>query len=377
MPRALHPGTRIIPLHLHPLGFIEAFTQLGAPLDRLLRGTGITPAMLADTGARISYLQQSLLLRNGIRLCRRPGLGLIVGSEIDWCYQGTVGGVVHCSPSLAAAAEAFRRYAAIAQPYYVMYMARPHYYVDENGGLVTVLDHLAAVEDEDPELFQFEMEHRLAVTLRVVDLCGNKSAGDPAVHVALHYPEPPHGQMYRDLPCASVTFGAAASHLTTSVGFAVTPFRPLREAQYKRLMAQCEAELEAARLEVSYSDKVRWHLSVAGRQPPPLTRIARYLGLTARALARRLATEGVSYRVLAHETRMEAVMTHLRHSQLGIDEISELFGFSSASSLRRAIKNWCGRPAGAVRRDGDDTSTPGTRGSDEACWVPPLNAGET
>src|SRR5688572_2981126 len=98
---------RVIPLHLHPLGFIESFTHFGANLTALLHNTGIDRSMLDDRNTYISYAQQRQLVQNGLALCKRPGLGLLVGKHIDWSYYGTVGGVINCSPSLRDAGEAF------------------------------------------------------------------------------------------------------------------------------------------------------------------------------------------------------------------------------------------------------------------------------
>jgi len=71
--------------------------------------------------------------------------------------------------------------------------------------------------------------------------------------------------------------------------------------------------------------------------------------MTPRRLTRQLALEKTSFRTLMHEVRMELTSHHLRASRLSVDEIAELMGFSSASSLRRAIRNWTGEAAGSVR----------------------------
>jgi AraC-like DNA-binding protein len=71
--------------------------------------------------------------------------------------------------------------------------------------------------------------------------------------------------------------------------------------------------------------------------------------MTPRQLTRQLALEKTSFRTLLHEVRMELTSYHLRASRLSIDEISDLMGFSSPSSLRRAIRNWTGTAAGMIR----------------------------
>jgi hypothetical protein len=179
-------------MHLHPLGFIESFTHFGADLNALLRNTGIDSSMLDSRNTYISYAQQRQLVQNGIALCKQPGLGLLVGGHIDWSYYGTVGGVVQCSPSLRAAAEAFMRYMMILQPYYGKHARGPTSYIDANGMLIYPLQCFPNSSCSDA-LRQFEFDFRLAVTLRLWDACGNKQVAEwPTRQCALRsiFPNP-------------------------------------------------------------------------------------------------------------------------------------------------------------------------------------------
>lgn len=341
-----------IPLQLHPLGFVEAFTHFGADLNRLLENTGITPALLSSKAAKISYNQQNQLLRNGIRLCRKPGIGLLVGNYMDWNYNGTVGNVVHCSPSLKDAGEAFRRYLLIAQPYYTMYIHKPNIYIEEGGMVVNPMRHFASPPG-DAELNLFEAEYRLAVTLRIYDMCGNKTVADPSVRVKLHYPAPEHTHLYDELPCDSVAFDCPESSITAHFEFINKPFRLFRKAAFDRIVAQCEDEFQKADLESTATRKVRWHVSAYFNSAPgrqiTLEEIAEILAISPRALSRRLAAEGTNFRNILHEVRMEVASHHLRSSRLTVEKIADLMGFSNASSLRRAIKNWTGSSVGEIR----------------------------
>ena len=335
-------------MHLHPLGFIESFTHFGADQTALLHNTGIDSSMLDSRNTYISYAQQRQLVQNGIALCKRPGLGLLVGNHIDWSYYGTVGGVVHCSPSLRAAGEAFMRYMMILQPYYGKRARGPSSYIDANGMMIYPLQCFPNSSCSEA-LRQFEFEFRLAVTLRLWDSCGNKQVADPIVRVALDFPEPAHAQLYRELPCGELQFNARRSHVAARVDFVIEPFRLIRKPLYDRIMEQCEAELASAKMETRFEDKVRWHLHANFNAPATLEDVAQTLGVTPRALARKLAQENTSFRQLVHEVRMEIASHHLRFSRLSVDEIAELVGFSSASSLHRAIRSWSGAPTSQVR----------------------------
>jgi AraC-like DNA-binding protein len=349
----MNRDTRVVPLQLHPMGFIEAFTRLGADLDVLLDGTGINRGQLERGCGHISYAQQAQLLANGIRACDQPGLGLLVGMEFGWCFHGPVGYVVDCSPSLRDAGEAFRRYMTIPQPYYVLVPGtrRPTGIMETRDWYAHTLSTFGSRRGDDA-LALFETELRLAMCLRLWDLCGNKKVSDPSVHVRLGYREPAHGHLYERLPCDSVTFGCARTQVAVHRDFLLTPWRPWRRPAFDRLLSSCEATLRQTGPHSSYTETVRTHISEAFNRPVHLEEIAARLGMTPRALGRRLADEGSTFRGILHEVRMAVTLEHLRWSRLDVEEIAELMGFSCASSLRRAVKRWSGRTAGEMRSEG-------------------------
>lgn len=349
-------NSKVIPLHLHPLGFIEAFTHLGANLEDLLQNTQINQNMLSAKELKISYNQQRTLILNGIRLCNKPGIGLLVGQYMDWSYNGPVGGVVNCSPSMAEAGKAFLRYIMIAQPYYITYMTKPAFYIDNKGMLVTPM-YLKAIQDQSQELLQFESDYRLAVYLRIVDMCGNKSVENTEVHVGLQIPEPAHSAMYRDLPCTSVSFNCEQSYISAHYSYVTTPWRLFRKHAFDRTVDQCEEEFQKANIETTYTAKVRWHVSKIFTEQATLEKVADCINITPRALTRKLANEGTSFRQIMHDVRMELVSYHLQSSNISVEKLAEIMGFSGASSLRRAIKNWSGNAVSRLRENAPQART--------------------
>ncbi|MBA1149380.1 AraC family transcriptional regulator ligand-binding domain-containing protein [Ectothiorhodospiraceae bacterium WFHF3C12] len=345
-------NSKVVPLQLHPMGLIEAFTRLGADPDELLAGTDISRGQLERGSGYISYAQQARLVRNGIHACDRPGLGLLAGLEFGWCFFGPVGYVAHCSPSLRDAGEAFRRYLAISQPYYALVprTARPTTVLETSDWFVDNIVTLPGLDDM-PEIREFELEFRLATYLRAVDLCGNKRVEDPSVHVRLGYPEPDHGHIYSALPCTSITFDCPSTQIAMHRDFLLAPWRPYRRAAFEQVVARCEEILRNSRLRGSYTDRVRAHVYEAFNRTVTLEEVAERLSVTPRALGRRLADEGTTFRTVVHEVRMKLTLEHLRCSRMSVDEIAEVMGFSCGSSLRRAVKRWSGSTAGEIRAE--------------------------
>ncbi|WP_148862117.1 AraC family transcriptional regulator [Marinobacter fonticola] len=344
--------SKLIPLHRHPLGFIEAFCTLGANQNDLLRGTGISPALFDMQDVCVSYNQLHALIGNGIRLLPRPGLGLQVGMNFDWSFWGPVGFVVHCSTNLKDAAEAFRRYMVTAQPYYTMAASHPNSYLDADNRIVEPLDYPTA-EDGNPVMRAFIREFRLAISLRIWDLCGNKTVEDPSVHVRLSIPEPEDAEPYSALPCSSITFGCEESTISGQLEFVFKRFRRLRQRTFERIVKQCERELSRMPSHVTFADRVRWHIRAHFKPEITLDQVAMQMSMTPRSMTRRLANENASFRKILHEVRMELASHQLRFSRLSVEDVSELTGFSCASSLRRAVKNWTGATISQIREVAD------------------------
>ena len=341
---------KIIPLHLHPLGFIESFLYYGADLDNLLEDTCIDKNMFSSQYEKISYKQQKQLIKNGIRLCNKPGIGLLIGLHMDWSYNGTIGSVVHCSQTLESAISIFYRYVLIAQPYYAMYAHKPMFYVDANSIIVETIEHFGP-NSYDQEILMFELEYRLAILVRLYDLCGNKSVEDPCVHVHLTYGEPAHSTLYDKLPCTSVSFSCEQFSISSHHSFVYKPWRLFRNNAFDAVVKHCEEEFQKSNIEATLTEKLRWFIRVIYfYKPVTLEKVANLLSMTPRTLTRKLFNEGTNFRKIHGEVRMELTAHHLRSSKLTIDEIASLMGFSCTSSLYRAVKNSSGSAVNAYRK---------------------------
>lgn len=326
---------------MHPAGLMEAFIFYGARMDDLVRGTGFSEASFERQDVKISYLQQCQLIKNGLKACGLPDLGLRVGQYLDWCYCGSVGEAVYCSTSLAGAKAAFRRYLLIAQPHYQHIYSSLDCYHDKRGMLVHLLRTVADANRE-PDLARFELECRLAMMTRLYELCGNKSCGNALITIGLHYPEPAESKCYKGLFCNTIKFNCAHSFIAAPVAYVKDVWRPLRAQLFHKLMQQCEADFEVAEPKSTYAEKVYWCVSAHFHPALTMEDTAHLLGLSVRAFSRRLALEQTSFRQIFHRVKMELVCLHIRYSSLQPEDIAELVGFSSPSSLHRAIRTWRG-----------------------------------
>ena len=77
--------------------------------------------------------------------------------------------------------------------------------------------------------------------------------------------------------------------------------------------------------------------------------MAKALGMSARTLQRRLASESLTFAQVQEEARRAAAMPLLRDPDLTSVEIALRLGFSSRTAFLRAVKRWTGKTPGELR----------------------------
>ncbi|WP_372749051.1 AraC family transcriptional regulator [Litorivivens sp.] len=83
---------------------------------------------------------------------------------------------------------------------------------------------------------------------------------------------------------------------------------------------------------------------------PNFDRITRSLNMSAPTLRRRLKKEGTSFQILKDECRRDAAINYLSNSELSINAIAALMGFTDPSAFHRCFKKWTGMTPGEFRQ---------------------------
>ena len=117
------------------------------------------------------------------------------------------------------------------------------------------------------------------------------------------------------------------------------------------LLPHLEGELSELRYEPSLVDLTKEAIAKAlSEGPPKMEAIARGMGFSGRSFHRRLADHGLTFQMLAEETRRELAEGLLRDEQYSLADIAFLTGFSEQSSFTRAFKRWVGHTPASYRK---------------------------
>lgn len=80
-------------------------------------------------------------------------------------------------------------------------------------------------------------------------------------------------------------------------------------------------------------------------------RVARRLEMSRRTLSRQLESEGTTFEAVLEEVRYGLAMQYLTRSDLNVQDIAFLLGYSETAAFSRAFKRWSGRGPSRFRKD--------------------------
>lgn len=109
------------------------------------------------------------------------------------------------------------------------------------------------------------------------------------------------------------------------------------------------AEADEARSTRDQVEGALFELLPSGRTE--IRDVAKALGIGARTLQRRLASEGTSWLAVLAQTRERLARHYLRTTQMSPSEVGVLLGFDNPNSLFRAFHRWTGTTPEAWRAD--------------------------
>ena len=78
-------------------------------------------------------------------------------------------------------------------------------------------------------------------------------------------------------------------------------------------------------------------------------RVAKIVGMQSRTMHRRLSTEGVTFRALLRNVRMDLAKRYVGDPQYSVTEVAFMLGYSDVSAFSRAFRSWFGTTPSGFR----------------------------
>jgi AraC-like DNA-binding protein len=320
---------------------VGMLSELPALLRRLdvepadvLASVGLTPDAIDGPERQIAYSAFGRLLAESANRTHCAHLGLLAGRMWRLSDLGLLGELARHSPSVGDALQTL----AVQQ------------HLNSEGGLV----YLNAGEETaelgyaiyQPGVSGVDQIYDAVIAVAfncVRELCG---PGWRPTEVIFAHARPDDPSPYRDLFRVTPRFNAEVSALRFPARWLTKPIDGADEA--RRRLAQQRAD-DAGRGQVV--EQVRRTLRVlllrglhAGDD------VAQMLSMHRRTLNRRIKAEGSTFQQLLDEVRFAVARQLLAGTDISLDDVAAMLGYSGVSPFMRAFRRWTGSTPGGWRR---------------------------
>lgn len=316
----------------------------GEGIERVdvLRDTGVPEAILGDQEASLSRFETHRVLARAAVLAS-PDFAIRLGHRMGPGHHGFLGHAMLCARTLRESLKTLERFA----------MTRG------------IPASFRLVEDDREGVMHFDLtvpvgrlrtqylEWALMIALSPSLQHSRPSEAIPT-SVSVTYPRPDHYLVYEQLVPCPVEFEADRNAVVFSHGVLETALVNSNTAILDFCQRRCELMLADLESGLDLSSRVRNKLLDCLPPFPSAEETARSLHMSSRMLRRSLRREGTSFRQLVQQVRRQLAQRYLGESDLTVDEVARLLGYSEPAAFSRAFKGWTGKSPTDYRRSRPD-----------------------
>lgn len=310
-----------------------AAADAGADTDLLLASVGLSPEPEPDPRHMVSADAYYALLEDVAARQDVTTLPLRVGASMRCDDYGALGLAFKSAPTLEGSFKRVCRYARL---------------------WTSVVEYALTPADQDTTWYDLHRsgprrlglrlsnETTLAATLAIAREVAPDGRVTP-VEVLVRHKAPGSTAAHTRFFGCPVHFDAGRDAIRFSNDTLARGNRLGDEGITRFLLGHLDQALAEITKETSLGDRTRDAIARSLSEGlPRMEDIAVRLGFSVRSLHRRLADDGLTFQMLAEETRRELAMGLLREERYAISEIAFLTGFSEQSAFNRAFKRWNG-----------------------------------
>ena len=312
------------------LRFME---DLGFDAQQCLEGTGVKLEDLErpDAATHFTLDQEFQFHRNLLRLTDDPLLGLRVGRAYPMQSYGLFGYALLSAPTLRQALMVGRNYGPLSFTLFAI-----DFRVEGRKGVLSFARQAGLPDD----LLHYYVDRDLVAVL----FGGESVLPGPLTPLAVTvmHDDKARRELYERTFGCPVSFNGTRSELHFDTLDLDAPM-PQRDAQTSGLLQQqCKLLLARMSQGSGFVERVRQLIVARPGYFPDIDYIAEKLAMTSRNLRRKLSAEDSSYQAILDEVRYQLAREYLGTSNMPLEEISVLLGYSTPGNFSQAFKRWHG-----------------------------------
>lgn len=326
----IHPDQRVYPVN--KLATVaNLLREEGIALEQALKHISLSESDLGSPATRVSLNQFIQCCHNAIRLSADPQFAYHAGLRLHVPTFGMFGFAILSSTEYLKTVRfvsAYRQVVGITADLSFMEV--------DNLGIWKIIPISLPIVDAVMYRFLTELEFGTLTTLHR-DILGRLFA--PRT-LRVTYAPPDAATPLAEIAGCQVAFGQTENMFMFDSKWLHTPLELGDEVTFSMLVGVCDRLLAELQLNIGLPGKVRALLLPNLAQRLSFDAVAAQLNMTTRTLRRKLGEQSTSFRALQDELRMEVAIKYLRETNLTIDDIAYLVGFSEASNFRHAFRRW-------------------------------------
>jgi AraC-like DNA-binding protein len=318
----------------------DVLVDQGCPAGEILRNVNLTVDEVHSPKSRISLAELMAACKNAIRLSSDPHLPYRIGTSIHISAYGMYGFAILCCPD-------FRKAMAFAELYHALAAPLATIEFTEQDGVASWLIEPNARAAADPQIYRFITEMQIGIHISLMrDIMG--AAFNPD-QISLAYPEAHDFGLAADRIGCRLSFASRTNQILFRSAWLDQAANLGNKTTYPAVVALCDNLLNELKSRIGIAGEIRALLLRNIANPPTLTAIAKLLEVSDRSLRRQLGEQGISFRGLLDELRMQIALKYLRTTRLANEDIALALGFSDAANFRRAFRRWTSKSPSEIR----------------------------
>jgi len=310
---------------------VEDLRQQGVRADDLLKEVGLRRSDVADPEARVPYAAVLSLIERAATLLGDPSLGLRLGASHEARDSGLLGFVVLNSPTLMDALRNLQRYFQVVGE-------------GEDIEVERVGPHIVLrFRETDAALrgLRHNSEYIAAILVRACRDMTRKRVSP--VRAEFMHGRPNGKVAYTDYLGCPVRFQAEWDALVYDAATMRLPVIGADSKLFKVLERACQKILgPTPRKRDVHHDVRELVIDRLAKGTVKFDDVARELSMSSKTLERRLADRKTTFSALLDDARSGLAKHYLTDTDLRLEQITYMTGYSEPAALVRAFRRWTG-----------------------------------
>lgn len=311
----------------------------GIRLDRSAQWKSLATPVLKMRRPRVTFAQSQALIREALHLSGDPDLGLAVGRRQSFASSGLLATGLLACPTYADAVELGVKYHRLTGSMLDLRLRQA-----EDGA--TALTATSRIPSSP--IMRFLIQEMFANVTQISRFLYR--AGNPLQQVDLIF-DGADPAAFRSVFGCPVYFRQSENRLVFRAPALSTPLETADAFALNTVLPVLDALVHQERDKQTLLTHIETLLLQQLSSVPPMSAIARELGMSERSLRRKLNDSGTSYRDILSRVRQTRAMELMHETNLPLATIAHELGFEDTRSLRRGLLQWTGRSARALRQD--------------------------